>query len=272
MGDCSSCPSQGNCGKSAEECNTKFNPNNKIKNIIGVMSGKGGVGKSTVSVMLAEELRGQGYNVGILDADIMGPSVCRLTQVQSGTRAFADETGIIPVQTPSGIKVISLNLMLDDENKPVVWRGSLLSSAVTQFWEEVNWGELDFLLIDMPPGTGDITLTVMQTIPLTGVVMVSVPQDMVSMIVTKSINMAKLLNVNVLGLVQNMSYMICPHCNERISLYNKDETSKLLKKNGIELLGELPTTMGISGLEANGYGKVEEEIRKTIKGVAEKIK
>lgn len=272
MADCSSCPSHGNCGKNADECGTKFNPNNKIKKVIGVMSGKGGVGKSTVCVMLAEELKNQGYSVGILDADITGPSVCRLTGISSGTRAFADETGIIPVESKTGIKIMSLNLMLDDENKPVVWRGSLLSSAVTQFWEEVNWGELDYLLIDMPPGTGDITLTVMQTIPLTGVVMVSVPQDMISMIVSKSINMAKMLNINILGLVQNMSYMLCPHCNERIYLYNSEETGKILVNNQINLLGELPTTMGVGGIEANGYLNVEEDIRDIVQNIVNKVK
>lgn len=271
MSNCESCPSNGNCGKNADECGKKFNPNNNIKKVIGIMSGKGGVGKSTVCVMLAQELKKHGYKVGILDADIMGPSVCRLTQIESGTRAFADEIGIIPVETSTGIKVISLNLMLDDENKPVVWRGALLSSAVTQFWEEVNWGELDFLLLDMPPGTGDITLTVMQTIPLSGVIMVSVPQDMVSMIVSKSINMAKLMDVPIIGLVQNMSYIKCPHCDEKIYLYDKDETAKMLKNNDIKLLGELPTTIGISSLEKKGYIGVEKEIADIVKNISEEF-
>ena len=220
MSDCSSCPSHGKCGNDSGTCGVKNNPLNKVKHVIGVMSGKGGVGKSTVSAMLAKELKKKGYSVGLLDADVTGPSAGRLMGL-AGERAYAQNNMIIPVENKDGIKVISLNFMIEDENQPVVWRGAMLSSCVTQFWNETLWGDIDFLIVDMPPGTGDVSLTVMQSIPLTGVVMVSIPQDMVSMIVNKSINMTKMLKVPVLGVVENMSYILCPHCGEKISLHER---------------------------------------------------
>lgn len=271
MGDCNSCPSHGTCGKDSSQCGVQNNPNNKIKNIIGVMSGKGGVGKSTVSVMLAKELKAKGYSVGLLDADITGPSVCRLMNMPKGARAFGNETTIFPVETEDGIKVISLNLMIDDENQPVIWRGSLLSSCVTQFWNEVLWGELDYLVIDMPPGTGDVTLTVMQSIPLSGVVMVSIPQDMVSMIVSKSINMAKKMNVKILGIVENMSYVLCPHCSEKIKLHSTDPIKAFIEQNEVDLLGELPTTASICNISEEGTEKLEEDIKAEFGKITDKI-
>lgn len=249
MSDCSSCPSNGKCGNDSGSCGVKNNPVNKIKYVIGVMSGKGGVGKSTVSALLAKTLRKQGYKVGLMDADVTGPSAARLMGL-SGKRAFAENKLIIPVENEDGIKVLSLNMMLEDENQPVIWRGSLLSNCVQQFWGETNWGELDYLVIDMPPGTGDITLTVMQSIPLSGVVMVSLPQDMVGMIVNKSINMAKMMNINILGIVENMSYMLCPHCGEKIRLFAGDN-AKLAAETGVELLCELPTDPTLSALSDN---------------------
>lgn len=214
MANCDNCPSKGSCGKSSEDCGVKQIPENKIKKVIGVMSGKGGVGKSTISVMLANELADKGYKVGLLDADITGPSTVRLMGLTK-EKAYSDGVHFLPVISEKGVKVISLNLMLDNENSPVIWRGSLLSSCVIQFWNEVLWGELDYLIIDMPPGTGDITLTVMQQIPISGAVMVSIPQDMVSMIVTKAINMANMMHINVIGIIENMSYILCPHCGKK---------------------------------------------------------
>ncbi|MFS8541303.1 MAG: Mrp/NBP35 family ATP-binding protein, partial [Tissierellales bacterium] len=211
MPDCNNCPSRNNC-TSQNTCTIKNNPNNHVKNIIGVMSGKGGVGKSTVSSLIAKELNEKGYKVGVLDADITGPSIPRLLQVDK-KRAVANGEAIIPVETEDGIKVMSLNLLIEDEDKPVIWRGPIVSGIVQQFWTDVIWGELDYLIIDMPPGTGDVALTVMQSIPITGLVIVSVPQDMVSMIVAKAINMAKRLNIPVLGVVENMSYVMCPDCS-----------------------------------------------------------
>lgn len=260
MADCSSCPSKGKCGNDSGKCGIVNNPLNNVKNIIGVMSGKGGVGKSTVSAMLARELKKLGYSVGLLDADITGPSACRLMGV-TGKRAYGtDDNMIVPVENDEGIKVMSLNLLLEDENQPVVWRGSMLSNCVTQFWKDTLWGDLDYLVVDMPPGTGDISLTVMQSIPLSGIVMVSIPQDMVNMIVSKSVNMAKMLNINVLGVVENMSYVLCPHCGEKINIFGKDTTEKFLEENGLELLGELPTDTTVSALSENGYDNVNPAV------------
>ncbi len=259
LGDCNSCPSRESCRKDSSDCGVKINPNNKIKNVIGIMSGKGGVGKSTVSVMIAKILRKKGYSVGIMDADVMGPSIGRLTGL-GGKQAYGTEEGILPVLTDDGIKVISLNFMIDDENQPVVWRGALLSGCVTQFWSDVLWGELDYLIIDMPPGTGDITLTLMQSVPLTGVIMVSIPQDMVSMIVSKSINMAKKLNIKVYGVIENMSYAICPHCNEKIKFHDDGNLKSFISQNNVELLSELPMNSNLAEIAEQGYGSISDDI------------
>ncbi len=246
MAGCEGCPSQGKCGNDSGSCGVVNNPVNKIKNVIGVMSGKGGVGKSTVSALLAKALKRKGFSVGLMDADVTGPSAARLMGL-AGKRAYAENKLIVPVESKDGIKVLSLNMMLEDEEQPVVWRGSLLSSCIMQFWNETNWGELDYLVIDMPPGTGDITLTVMQSIPLSGVITVSLPQDMVGMIVAKSINMANMMKINVLGIVENMSYMLCPHCGEKIRLFGGD-TAQLVAKTGAELLCELPADPAVSSI------------------------
>lgn len=274
MGNCGTCPSKSSCGKKEDTCGIKNNPKNNIKKVIGVMSGKGGVGKSTVSVMLAKQLAEKGYKVGIMDADITGPSVARLLNIDKNEKAFGNEQNeIFPVEK-DGIKVISLNLLIKDEEQPVIWRGSLLSGCINQFWLEVIWGELDYLIIDMPPGTSDVTLTVMQSIPLNGVIMVSVPQSMISMIVTKSINMAKRLNINIYGIVQNMSYILCPHCSERIYIHSQDEIQEIINKHSLKLLAELPTTKGIGNISNNGFENVEqiikEEMEKIVKEVEEK--
>ncbi len=272
MGNCNSCPSKGRCGKSQEDCGIKVNPKNKIKNVIGVMSGKGGVGKSTVSVSLAKELNSQGYKVGILDADITGPSVVRLLGIDKDVKAMGTANQeIIPVVSKEGIKVISLNLLIKDENQPVIWRGSLLSNCVNQFWADVLWEELDYLIIDMPPGTGDVTLTVMQSIPLTGLVIVSVPQSMVSMIVTKSINMAKKMGVKIYGVVENMSYILCPNCSEKIYIYDEEETENLLKENNVKLLAKLPTTKDLANIYKDGFEKCNDIIKEQFKNIANEI-
>lgn len=269
MANCDGCPSKGKCGKNSEDCGIKQIPENKIKNVIGVMSGKGGVGKSTVSVMLAEELARKGNKVGLLDADITGPSTVRLLGMEK-ERAYSDGVHFIPVVSKNGIKVISLNLMLDTEDSPVIWRGSLLSSCVIQFWNEVLWGELDYLVIDMPPGTGDVTLTVMQQIPLSGVVMVGIPQDMVSMIVAKAVNMASMMNIRVLGLVENMSYMTCPDCGRRINIFG-EQREGFLEKTDTELLGELPVHGSISGIPTDGAENVSEDIKAEFSKITDRI-
>ena len=268
MSDCSGCLSKGKCGNDSGSCGIVNNPANKIRHVVGVMSGKGGVGKSTVSALLAKALKKQGYKVGLMDADVTGPSAARLMGL-TGKRAYAENKMIVPVENADGIKVLSLNMMLEDENQPVIWRGSLLSSCIQQFWGETNWGELDYLVIDMPPGTGDVTLTVMQSIPLSGVITVTLPQDMVEMIVTKSINMAKMMNVNILGLVENMSYMLCPHCGEKIKLFGGD-TTKLVAESGVELLCQLPADPTVGGVAENG-GDVREEIAECFDYLAQRI-
>jgi len=269
MADCNNCPSRNNCS-SQNTCTIKNNPYNNVKNIIGVMSGKGGVGKSTVSSLIAKELKDKGYKVGILDADITGPSIPRLLQIDK-KRAAANDKGIIPVETEDGIKVISLNLLMEDEDKPVIWRGPIISGIVQQFWTDVIWGELDYLIIDMPPGTGDVALTVMQSIPITGLVIVSVPQDMVSMIVAKAINMAKRLNIPVLGVVENMSYVMCPDCDKKIRIFDGENTSSFLEEYNLNLLGELPMVKDIADLAKEGSKNLNKEVKDTFAEIANKI-
>lgn len=239
MANCNECPSQTSCGKSDKDaCGVENNPNNKIKHIIGVMSGKGGVGKSTVSAMIAKTLIKQGHKVGIMDADITGPSIPRLLGI-SDKRATMMEEGIIPYIMKDGLKVISLNLLIDEEEKPVIWRGPMIANMVKQFYTNVMWEDLDYLVIDMPPGTGDVALTVMQSVPVEGMVMVSVPQDMISMIVAKAINMAEAMEVKVLGVVENMSGIKCPDCGKFIRLFESD-VNQFLEEHNLPLFGEIP--------------------------------
>ena len=271
MSNCGSCPSKGECNKDQQSCGIQNNPLNKIKKIIGIMSGKGGVGKSTVSALIARNLAKQGYKVGVLDADITGPSIPRLLGVKDAKAMGAPNNCIYPVQSADGIKVMSLNLLLEDENQPVIWRGAMISNTVKQFYTDVIWGELDYLLIDMPPGTGDVALTVMQSIPINGIVMVSVPQDMVSMIVAKAVNMVKKLNIEIIGLVENMSYILCPHCGEKISLHEKSSVDDFLHINNIELLGELPTDISVANMANNGDDQIKEEIAKEFTSITDKV-
>ena len=270
MGNCNTCPSHGSCGKDETKCGIENNEQNKIKNIIAVMSGKGGVGKSTMSVMIARQLVQRGYRVGILDADITGPSIPRLLHIEE-QRARGTETMIFPVESSEGIKVMSLNLVVENEDEAVIWRGPAIVSVVKQFWTGVYWGELDYLIIDMPPGTGDVPLTVMQTIPIKGVVMVSIPQDMISMIVSKSINMARKMNIDVFGVIENMSYIKCPDCNKVIKLFNGENTEKFLKDMNVELLGELPMHRAITNYGSLELIEEEEEIAELFDPIVEKV-
>lgn len=274
MSSCNTCPSNGTCSKDQEQCMIENSSFNSVKNVIGVMSGKGGVGKSTVAVMVAKELKELGYSVGILDADITGPSVPRLLNVED-ERAMATTEYILPTETKDGIKVMSLNLLLEDENKPVIWRGPAISGVVKQFWTDVYWGELDYLVVDMPPGTGDVALTVMQVMPINGIVMVSVPQDLVSMIVSKAVNMTKELNIKVLGIVENMSYILCPDCNKKINIFNSEGTKDFLERDNLRLLGELPMVQYISNLSDHGYEnnkeKLDELFMPIVKNIIEEL-
>lgn len=247
MSGCDGCPSQGTCGKNENECGIKINPNNRIKKVVAVMSGKGGVGKSTMTTLLAKAAQSKGLKVGVLDADITGPSIPRLFGLQN-EKAYGDgDKQIYPVVDKDGIKTMSINYLIDQENTPVIWRGPIVAGAIQQFWNDVLWGDLDVLFIDMPPGTGDVALTIMQTLPVTGVIMVSTPQPMVSMIVTKAINMLAQMNVPVLGVIENMSYVVCPDCGKKIEVY-ENNVDEFIKENHVPLLAELPFNNGVSHL------------------------
>lgn len=269
MSNCNNCPSKNNCNSQAT-CTIVNNPNNFVSNIIGVMSGKGGVGKSTVAALIAKDLNAKGYRVGVLDADVTGPSIPRLFQVNK-QRAVANDQGMLPVVSQEGIKIMSLNLLMDDEENPVIWRGPIVSNIVQQFWTDVIWGELDYLIIDMPPGTGDVALTVMQSIPVTGIVMVAVPQDLVSMIVAKAVNMTKKLNIPILGIVENMSYVTCPGCDKKIKIFEGENTAEFLKEYDLELLGELPMMKDIAGISSPNNNGLSEPVKKIIEGIGDKI-
>jgi len=269
MPKCENCPVKEAC-KKKEDCMVENNPHNSVKKIIGVMSGKGGVGKSTLAALIADELNKRGYKVGVLDADITGPSIPRLMKVRD-KKVESNELGIIPVTNEKGIKVMSLNLMMEEEQQPVIWRGPLIAGMVKQFWTNVIWGELDYLIIDMPPGTGDVALTVMRSIPINGIVMVSVPQDLVSMIVAKAVNMVKKMGIKIIGIVENMSYIICPNCRKKIKIFEGESTEEFLNKLDLKLLGELPMSGDIANLSGDDERIQNKELNEKISNIAEKI-
>ena len=231
--DCASCSKD--CGERVE---IKPTDDTKITKIIGVLSGKGGVGKSMVSSLLAVELAEKGYKVGIMDADITGPSIPKMFGLNK--QLFGDEKGIFPAVSTLGIKVVSINMMLENEDVPVLWRGPILGGIIRQFYTEVHWGELDYLLIDMPPGTSDVAISIIQEIPVDSFVMVTTPSKLVSMVVGKAINMAKEVNKPIAGLIENMAYVKCDECGHEIQIYNNDETSVIAEKYGLEVLAKLP--------------------------------
>jgi Mrp family chromosome partitioning ATPase len=235
--DCSSCGADCASREGGIQ-KAKLNEHSSVKKVIGVVSGKGGVGKSMVTALSALAATRNGYNTGIMDADITGPSIPRMFGVHK--RAMGSEFGILPAETPTEIKMISINLLIENETDPVVWRGPVIAGVVEQFWTEVLWGDLDVLFIDMPPGTGDVPLTVFQSIPVDGIIVVTSPQDLVSMIVAKAVNMAKLMNVPVLGLVENMSYVTCPDCGRKIEVFGPSKAEAVAAEYGIRLLERLP--------------------------------
>lgn len=232
----------------------KLNENSKVTNIIAVMSGKGGVGKSFVSQTLATHLNKRGFNVGILDADITGPSIPKAFGINDS--AFSDGKNIIPKESEAGIKMMSVNLILEDPTQPVLWRAPVVGNAIKQFFENVNWGNLDYLLIDMPPGTGDVSLTVFQSLPIDGVVIVSTPQDLVQMIVEKAVNMANMLNIKIMGLVENMSYFKCPNCDEITEIFGDSKVEAEAKKHNIKNTLRIPIDPDFT--KKVDAGKVEE--------------
>ena len=221
-----------------------------IENIIAIVSGKGGVGKSFTTSLLAVELRKQGYEVGILDADITGPSQAKIFGLTG--RPMGTPQGVLPVQTKTGIKIISMQLLLDDAKKPTIWRGPIINNLIRQLYLDVNWGDLHYLLIDLPPGTSDAPLTVFQSLPLTGVVVVTTPQDLAKLIVTKSVNMAKALNVPILGIVENMAYYVCDHCGEEMKIFGAPKGELMAKEIDAPYLGAVPIDPRIAELSDNG--------------------
>ena len=255
--DCSTCSS--NCG-SRQQPQSLLIPANElsnVKHVVGIVSGKGGVGKSLVTSMLAVLLQREGYKVGILDADITGPSIPKAFGLHN-VEVYGDQNGMIPPSTKTGIDMISVNLLLgNDETKPVIWRGSMIAGTVQQFWKETIW-DVDVLLVDCPPGTGDVPLTVFQSLPLDGVVIVSSPQDLVSMIVSKAANMAKMMNVPVFGLVENMSYVKCPDCGKEIHVFGESHIQEVADKFGYDLLARIPMDPKLAALVDRGMIELME--------------
>ena len=236
--DCSSCGK--NCADRKEnfDFSAKLNAASNVKKVIAVTSGKGGVGKSFVTTMLAASAARKGLKVGILDADITGPSIPKAFGLSGGT--IQSEHGIEPVVSNGGIRIMSLNMLVEDPTDPVVWRGPVIAGAVKQFWTDVHWGDLDVMFVDMPPGTGDVPLTVFQSLPVDGVVIVSSPQKLVEMIVGKSVKMAKMMDKKVLGLVENMSYFTCPSCSEKHEIFGESQAENLAKRFDIDNVVRLP--------------------------------
>lgn len=266
--DCSSCSS--NCSSRKKEKESFLKPphaDSSIKKVIGVVSGKGGVGKSLTTSLLASYAQKQGASVGIMDADITGPSIPHMFGVTE--RATGDEKGIQTVLSPSGMQMMSMNLLLDDATSPVIWRGMVISGTVMQFWTDVIWKDVDLLFIDMPPGTGDVPLTVFQSIPIAGIVIVTTPQDLVKMVVEKAVNMAKIMNVPVLGLVENMSYLSCPDCGKKIELFGSSKAKSLAAEYGIPAVARMPLDPQISVLA--DAGRIEDYETDELKEIYERI-
>ena len=235
-----------------------LNALSKITKVIGVVSGKGGVGKSMVTASLANEMAYHGYRVGIMDADITGPSIPRMYGLTGP--AQADDEGIYPVLTDNDIKVMSINLLMPDPETPVIWRGPVLANMVKQFWTDVIWGELDYLLVDMPPGTGDVPLTVFQSLPVDGIVIVTSPQDLVKMIVKKAYNMAQTMKIPVLGLIENYSYLKCPDCGKEIPVFGKSKIDEVAEEMGALVLGKMPIDPTLTELtEAGKFAEAKNE-------------
>ena len=265
--DCGSCGQDCPSRQSPESFIEKPNAMSSIKKVIGVVSGKGGVGKSMVTSMLATLLRRKDYGVGVLDADITDPSIPKVFGLHE--RATANDFGILPVPTKTGIQVMSLNLLLDDETTPVVWRGPIIAGTVKQFWTDVIWDDVDFMFVDMPPGTGDVPLTVFQSIPLDGIIVVASPQELVLMIVEKAVRMAESMNVPILGLIENMSYVVCPDCGRKIEIFGKSHIEEIAGRFNLPVLAHLPFTPAIAA--AADKGAIELFEGDWLDGAAEKV-
>ena len=264
--DCANCAAKGNCAD--EIVKSKPNELTHIKRVIGVLSGKGGVGKSFVTSSLATYLSRNGLNVGILDADVTGPSIPKAFGIKE--KAYGEDNYIFPCKSNGGINVMSANLLLDNDTDPIIWRGPLVGNLVKQFFENVAWGDLDVLLIDMPPGTGDVALTIFQSLPVDDLIIVTSPQDLVSLIVSKAIKMAELMHIHVLGVIENMSYLICPKCEEKISLFGESHLEEFAKQMNFDILARLPLMSENTALM--DQGEIEKIVLPEIQEVVNKIK
>ena len=267
-GNCSSC-SSASCGdRKKESLLANLNPKSTVKKVIAVVSGKGGVGKSTVTSMLAVSMARLGYKVGVLDADITGPSAPTAFGVKECQGAT--EEGLYPALSRGGIQVMSINLLLDDPASPVVWRGPVIAGAVKQFWTDVIWEDVDYMFVDMPPGTGDVPLTVFQSLPVDGIVIVTSPQDLVSMIVAKAVKMAEMMQIPVLGFVENYSYLQCPDCGKKISVFGKSHLDEVAAEHGLPVLARLPIDPAVA--EAYDNGLMETVNTDALADVVEAVK
>ena len=257
-----------NCSTCGESCSSRtaeqtsflepLNPASSVKKVIGVVSGKGGVGKSFVTGSLANLMASKGYKVGIMDADITGPSIPKMYGIREN--AQGSDNGIYPIPTANGIEVMSVNLLLPDEETPVIWRGPVVANMVKQFWTDVIWGELDYLFVDMPPGTGDVPLTVFQSLPIEGVVIVTSPQDLVRMIVKKAYNMADMMKIPVLGIVENYSFVKCPDCGKELKVFGESHIDEIASELNVPVLGKMPIDVKLAELADSGlFSKIENE-------------
>ena len=248
--NCKECGS--NCSERKEKQNflVSSNTGSHIKKVIGIVSGKGGVGKSLVTSLLATSMRKKGYSCAILDADITGPSIPKMFGLQG--KAQTDSVGIFPVESKNGIKVMSLNLLLDNDTDPVVWRGPVIASTVKQFWSDVYWNNVDYMFVDMPPGTGDVPLTVFQSLPVDGIIVVTSPQDLVEMIVAKAVKMAEMMHIPVIGIVENMAYFRCPTCHDKHFIFGKNNVDKLAAKYNIGMSAQIPIDPNLATACDNG--------------------
>ena len=263
--DCSTCGE--NCASRVEDFRKSLHEGSSVKKVIAVVSGKGGVGKSLVTSLLASEMQRRGYNAAVLDADITGPSIPKsfgVTEHARGTQEY-----LLPVTTHTGLQLMSINLILENETDPVVWRGPVIAGAVTQFWTDVLWTDVDYMFVDLPPGTGDVPLTVFQSLPIDGVIIVTTPQDLVGMIVAKAVNMANMMNVPVLGLVENMSYFKCPDCGKEHAIFGESKVEQIAREFGIEHTARLPIDPVIAAMV--DAGEVESVSGEHIAALADYI-
>ena len=267
--DCSSCGESCSSRENASslDMTEKLNQYSNVKKVIGVVSGMGGVGKSIVTSLLAVMFSRKGYDTAILDADITGPSIPKAFGLKE--KAYGSEKGILPSVTASGIKIMSINLLLENDTDPVIWRGPVLAGTVKQFWTDVFWGDVDYMFVDMPPGTGDVPLTVFQSLPLDGIIVVTSPQDLVSMIVEKAVKMAQMMNVPILGVVENMSYFVCPDCRKKHYPFGESKLENIAEEYSLEILARLP--IDAENAKACDAGKAESIINPDAEAAADKL-